>query len=411
MATTTETKQDVNPDVMPDVDDDVIETESREAASDGADAPVVEARRSETPKRYDPREEAVRMYRERRAQQEAAERADSESENEPEDDQEIAAEPAVKAEVPPVHASPADNAEPEFEIKVNGKSQKLSARELIAKAQIALASEEILAEAKAIREDARALRGRSTTEQHQPVDADNLNGYDARPDASGKAEADQPVIALDAERLEEIVQGIQVGDVEEGKKALEQLVSLMAASAASKTQDVRPVVEEAIARRHLQDEIERAGNSFRDKYGNIVENQEMFALSFSRLSNEIRSDLSRAGVDPETTKSLDLDGLINQHMQVRSRGGKGLRSYDTMMDKVGSDMMSTYGSVLGRSDPTPARSPQPSPSQASERLERKRQAAPQPLTAGVRTQPSQPAKPKSREEVIAEMRRARGFSD
>ena len=410
MAKTTDKQGEPATDVMPEIDDDVIDVaEDRAEPVAEAVAPVTDDRTEAQAKPYNARDEAVRRYRELRDQAEAKGREDADTADDEVMDEAVDEPAAAPAAEKVASADDADDGEPEFEIKVNGKSKKLSASELIAKAQIALASEEILSEAKAIREEARALRGRNPAEQHQPAEDDDLNGQDAQPDARA-AKADQPAPTLDADRLEEIIQGIQVGDVEEGKKALAEFAALVASSAAARTQDVRPVIAEALAERQLQDEINRAGNTFRDKYGSIAQNQEMLALSLSRLSNELRDDLSRTGADPETTKSLDIDALVTRHMQARSRGAKGLRSYDAMMDKVGADMMSTYGSILGSPEPAPAKPAPTAPSQATERLERKRAASPQPRTAGVRAEPHQPAKPKSRAEVIAEMRRSRGFT-
>lgn len=401
-------------DEVPPLDDDIEPAEqaaARDDADDGADQDAEPVEKAESP-----REAAVRRYRELRAQREAAASGDtSEDDGASDGDEQDDPEPAP-ARAQPQKVEPESADEPEFEVKVHGQTKKLKASELVAKAQIALASENILDEVKSLKRDmeARAQRGRSSDPADQQDEDDGLNAQedDRSPKEPAKANQRKPV--LDAEKLEDIVERIQIGDKAEGRAALSELIDAISGSApensAMKPEEIGRVVTEQIARARFKSEIEEATGKFRQEYAGVVSDPDVLDASLRRLGAELRQDLTAAGMAPEKIDKLSTDQLLEFHQQARMAGHK-TRGYSQILDKVGKEVSQKFGAILPSRETSPTnRSQQPTPSASlNERVDRKRSAPVQPRTAGVRASDSQP-KPKSRADVIAEMRRSRGYA-
>ena len=406
-------------DEVPPLDDDIEPAEQAEARDDADDSAGQDAEPVE--KAESPREAAVRRYRELRAQREAAASGDT-SEDADDSDEQDDPEPAP-ARAQPQKVEPESADEPEFEVKVHGQTKKLKASELVAKAQIALASENILDEVKSLKRDmeARAQRGRSSDPADQQDEDDGLNAQedDRSPKEPAKANQRKPV--LDAEKLEDIVERIQIGDKAEGRAALSELIDAISGSAPEnstmKPEEIGRVVTEQIARARFKSEIEEATGKFRQEYAGVVSDPDVLDASLRRLSAELRQDvaafhqyLSAAGMAPGNIDNLSTDQLLEFHQQARIAGYK-TRGYSQILDKVGKEVSQKFGAILPSRETSPTnRSQQPTPSASlNERVDRKRSAPVQPRTAGVRASDSQP-KPKSRADVIAEMRRSRGYA-
>lgn len=405
------------PDVLPELDDDVDVSASSDALL------VDEVTDDEAPQRSGPpptrkdqrREDAVRLYRKLRNAAAQAETNDAETA-----DDDLGEEAGEESQAPaPVAAAPATpvttpDSDPDIEVKVHGENRKMKQSELIAKAQIALASENILEEVKALREETRALRGRATDPEHQPA-GDDLNAQ-GDPSPDGTRTANQPKLELDTEKLENIVERIQIGDKEEGRQALTELIELVGTGKQGdglKPEEIGRVVNEQIARSRIVSEIEEAANGFQSKYDALLKDQDIAELSLARLSSEVRQDLVRAGMAQDTAAKATPEQLLEMHTQARMRGLK-VRPMREHFDKVGTDMSAKFGAVVGvnpASNPTPTQPVTPTPStRVAERVDRKRQASVQPRSAGVRASTEPAQKPKSRADVLMEMRRSRGFS-
>lgn len=396
-------------DVLPALDDDaevVAASPSQDAAAD--DAPVERDEPVKTEK-YNPREEAVRRYRERRQQEEEASR---------EDDDALAADAAEAddvedAEVAPVKAAPADPAqqqeEPEFTLLVDGKPVKMKQSEVLAKAQIAVASDNRLDEAKALLKEARALRGRNVDQEHHLDDADDDLKEQDDQSPSDASKTNQSRTAIDKDKLRTIVQRIQVGDEEEGAEALLELAQTLEAG---KQQITPEDIGRVVARSQIQSELQGAAEAFQGEHAAVVNDPDLREVTFGRVRGEVRADLQSLGFDAEKLAGMTGEQLFNLHMDARAKGAK-VRDYKQLFGKVGTDMTKRFGAVVSSPSPQPTKQTAADNATriANDRLERKRTTIQQPRTAGMRQAPPPQKQPRSRSEVIAEMRKARGFSN
>lgn len=388
------------------------------APADPADDDDSEPERGSPEREETPREAAVRRYRELRdARLKGVASDDDAASDDDEDETESEAPAPAQAKAPakpaPVAAAPASNpnsdAEPEVELTINGATVRMKQSDVIAHAQVALASKGILDEVKALREETLAQRGRAARDDDDSGDDDDGYGVD------GKAETPRP--AIDAEKLENIVERIQIGDKEEGREALAELIQLVGGKQGDgvKAEEIGRVVTEQIARARIVSEIEDATTSFRQKYDALVADPDVLNVSISRLAGEVRQDLISAGLDKTAAERATPDQLMELHTQARIKGIK-VRPIRDHLDKVGADMTAKFAPVWGGTRADETRQPQHQPGQPepssriAERMDRKRQAAAQPRTAGVRATSEPAQKPKSRTDVLMEMRRSRGFS-
>ena len=370
-------------DVLPELDDD-IEPVAAEASADPVDfddTPDVddEPERAETP-----REAAVRRYRELR---------DGKAKAAPDkDDEDAGDDPGPEA--------PAKASDPASAVAAAAKSIAASSTPTPVAADPDPRFASILEEIKALREDAKA------PPKAEPVD-DTADDGDQTPSAK---------TAADSEKLGSIVERIQIGDKEEGSLALAELIELLdgGKKGAIRAEDVGRVVTEQIARSRVVNEVEEATNSFMTKYDKIVADPDVLSVSVTRLANEVRQDLVSAGLDKAAADKATPEQLMEWHTQARIKNLK-VRPMRDHFEKVGTDMTAKFSALLGSETPRPAsrqsQPQQPAPSnRIAERMDRKRSAPVQPRTAGVRANTEPAQKPKSRSDVLMEMRRSRGFT-
>lgn len=384
-------------------------------ANDSADDAAPQPQRNARNKGDEAREEAVKRYRELRADRERQAALDAGEEPAVDDD-----EPAVDAAHAPaeVHAAtaaaPAE--EPIYTLLVDGKPVQMKASEVIAKAQITVAADNRLDEAKRLLAEAKAIRSQSAPE-HQPGQGDGRTGNADPAPAGAQDKANQSRPALDREKLRAIAQRIQVGDDDEGADAFEEFAAEIAArqTAAHSPDDIVALVNEKMSRQQITREITTAAETFKTTYPGIIQDQDMLEASFSRLRGKVREDLVRSGIDATQLEGLQQEQLFQLHQQQRVKGAK-VRDYDTIFKEVGTEMSAKFAPVLApktSSDPVaskPTAQGAPPARSIAERVDRKRSASMQPRTAGARTPAASTSKPKSYADVIADMRRARGFS-
>lgn len=398
--------------MLPEIADDIeIEPVAAAANSDDTDDGAPENAGPAQSDKADRRNDIVRRFLERRKQQEvtadvepdAVAVADDAS-DEVEDETETA-----PIEAAPVNApAKVEDAEPEFTLLVDGKLVKMKQSEVLAKAQIAVASDNRLDEAKRLLQEARVLRGQDATSQHQRDGDDDLNGQDDEAPVDAKA-TNQPS-KLDREKLRGIVQRLQIGDEDEGVDALSEVVSLLAAD--SRPGVTREDIEREIAQSRLKSEMTAAGEAFQEKHAAIMGDQELREIAYGRIRGEVRADLASLGIDAQQLAGLNGEQLFTLHMNARAQGAK-VRSYDKLFEKAGADVSTRYGALIQpAADPQPTQqTQQPTQSRdvAQTRIDRKRSASQQPRTAGMRQAPPPQQQAKSRAEIIADMARARGF--
>lgn len=364
-------------------------------------------------KAEDPREDIVKRYRELRnkaaqGEDDADDGAEGEQ-DEAEPDQPEA--PADKVDAKK-DEEPVEKPEQEFELVVDGKTVKKKLNEVIALAQITAAGDNRLDEAKRLLREAQALRGSAKTE-HPPSDADEEETHqdDGTQDRGGTREHPPAKRALSPEKLKGIIERIQVGDSDEGVQALQELVEAVAPRDDAET--VGRVVEQRLTNMKTEEEIQSALTAFATNYPEIAKDEILADAGRTILRNELIKDLKSVGADEAEIDKIkhDARALAAAQRQLRSNGHK-VRSYHELLDEVGKTMATKFG-VKRASDntdpnPPPKATPQPS-STTQSRVERKRTAPQQPRAAGVRGQTPSAPKRKSPADVVAQMRKDRGF--
>lgn len=428
-ATKTDEKSE---DILPDVPDDPVEGAVEETVAEQVEAGDDSGASDKGDKPYDYRAEirnaAVEAYRRKREEDERAAREMqglpqlTEAEESPEQVDEPAAAEAV--EEPKKAAEPAPlSDDAEIELVVYGVPVKKKLSELKADAQKLMAADQILGEAKREREETRnLLKSAQSRRGTDPDGADQPAGdgdLDTRP-KSKATKADQPDIDLADADIDSIVERIQIGDKEEGRSAVTDLVRILAKGNTSRLDErkVTDIATDAIVRTELKREIDTAFEKFNATFPQIVKDDELVDVALRRVQKELHADLKAAGMsDDELSKASTPGELARMHGEIRRKGGAKLRSYDAVLTAVGTHLQTKFGTALTPT-PSPAADPkkpaptQPAASKVQQRVEMKRSAPQQPKAAGARTPMQSPGtRPKTHAEIVAEMRKARGFSN
>lgn len=418
-------------DFIPDVADDPVEGADETSVAESA-APADEPAEQNN-KPYDYRAEirnaAVEAYRRKREEDERAAREmrgmpQLEAKDEADEPQEDVVDEAPAVEPARSAAPAAISDDAEIELVVYGVPVKKKLSELKADAQKMLAADQRLEEAKRTAEEARNLlksaqsrRGADPDEADQPEGDDDL---DTRP-KSKSTKADQPDIDIPEADIDSITSRLQVGDQEEGRSAITDLIRAIAKGNTSRLDErkVADIAADVNTRAEIKKEIDTALERFNATFPMIVSDDELVDVALRRISNELRADLKAAGVsDDDLSKFANPGDLARMHGQIRRKGATKLRSYDAVLTAVGTHLQTKFGNALKPTpagDPSKKPAPSATPSAASkmqQRVDAKRSAPQQPRAAGART-PMQPSasRPKTPSEIVAEMRKARGFSN
>lgn len=399
-----------NEDVMPESQDDggeLLNTEQASqdttAAGAGDDTDVEKRQVEEKPE--DPRAAIARRYRENR---DRANAAGSDAEDQADQD-----EPAAAAEeTPPPAAAAAQNSEQEITLKVDGREVKKSMSEVIALAQQTVAGDNRLEETKRLLREAQALRGQPKEPEHKPEPGDEeMTQQHDRSQGRSPGEH-QPRRELDAEKLKGIVERIQVGDTDEGTQALQDLIEVVRGSGELNPEKIGEMVQHHVIRTQTQAEIDSALSSFVKDFPDLAKDEVLADAGRTVLRQELIKDLKAVGASEAEIDKIKHDPRALAAAQRELRvAGHGVRSYAEILGAVGKTMTDRFNikpaSQKTSEQPKPAVR-EPAPSQ--DRLERKRAAPQQPRAAGVRGQIASPPQPKTKKDVVADMRKARGFS-
>ncbi len=311
----------------------------------------------------------------------------------------------------------------EITLIVDGKEVKKPLSEVTALAQIAAAGNDRLEEAKRIlketKEAAQALRDQAP--ENQPGVVSEQETQQTAATATGGDQANQPNPPVDKENLRVLVEKLQVGDVEEGVEAVAELFShLQNTSAPSVSEEqVSALVEQRLTQTKNQTEIHGAIGRFEEKYPEIVREPMLAEAGMTALRFELIKDLKSVGVTDEDISSIsrNTEALVQAQKRV-SQGGHKLRSYDELLDSVGSTMTEKFN-LRPSAKPSPKTPssqssppvPQDNVAVAKERLERKRAAPRQPRSAGMRTaSAAKKVAKKTPAQIVAEARKSRGFA-
>jgi hypothetical protein len=376
MTSTTEGKSPApQPDIMPDPIDDRPEpaippaASSEERSSEAADAPRV-APQVEGPFE-ETRESIAQRYRELR------------------DEEQRDQEEALEAHLAAKEAAQAEVAEPRQQdgqqrvrLVVDGKSVDLPLNEVIRRAQINTAIDHRLEEAKRIVAEAKSVRNQNS----------DFDDYDDGADQRHHQQPQPRQHSTPNERLRGIVERIQVGDADEGTQALEELAGEFEQRA-----QVRAFQE------RQKSEMLGALDRFVAKHPGVARDPDLGQAGFSILARTIKEDLrSLPGVTDEGVAQLgdDVQKLAQISGALRQAGHK-VKTFDQYLDDAGRTMERKFGRGIGRQIGTS--------SEIQSRIDRKRAMPMQPRAAGVRVEPPSPPRPRTGSEIVAQMRRARGF--
>lgn len=386
---------------------DVMEAGSGSDNNQPGEAPEGPALR----RRYDSdRDRLYKLARELRAAEDAPE---AEGEAAADDGAEIAADPPAEGseQQPEPASAPAIADDAEIELVVYGVPVKKKISEIKADAQKLLAADAKFEEAKRAASEARELlkeaqaqRSKSSEEHHLDDDADTGKKTTRSP-------ADQPADDVDDVDVDSIAERLQVGDRNEGKEAIAELVKLVRGrktSAVDET-EVSRVVEERLERNRTKQEIDTAIEKFSQSFPNIVKDDELVDVALRRVSKEIRADLLANGLSADDVdKITDPGDLVRFHSQVRrTNKAAKLRSYDDVLTAVGTHLTTKFGGTPALDKAAPPKPAQPTAAdKMAQRVEAKRAAPQQPRASGVRTESSAPA-PKTHAQILAEIRNSR----
>jgi hypothetical protein len=270
-------------------------------------------------------------------------------------------------------------------LKVNGQEVEVDETQITALAQKALASEGILEDAKLARAQAqsrlaeveRLMADHSRSVQQQPVPA-NVKAEDTKPATNAQ--------------LDEIIDRIQTGSLEEGAEALTKFGDQIIAKAKADLGDVDARMTATI--RHEQEneriraDTQKTLDSFISDNPDFTQSQRRLEVLFESSAEVMRDNLFAIGVKPELLQGFaQSKGLAPQaaisvvYRQLRSEGHQlpdSAKVLATAAEKVRAD----FGMPAPRRE-QPAPVKQDNTAFVAERVERKQAMAPQPRRANV----------------------------
>lgn len=421
------------PDIMPDPIDDSADSTEREIAQEpvdnGQDEQGQEPIESEGAFDND-REAIVKRYRAQRSKgtplvPQEPENTDGQDDPPPQQQTRQQQEPPQRQQQQAPQDPPPPE-DPEFPLVINGRVVTKKLSEIIGHAQRDLAADNRLEEAKALLREARALRADPNGSENPPADQGQRGASQQPTESRGTSPVHPPAdVEIEEELFDRVAQGLQVGDQSDGREVLKQFAKTIIEKVQGNTSRVpdETAIRE-MTRRELQEaerqrEIDEALTSFSQDFSHIIQDDDLTEVAQTRLKAELRADLKRAGVAAEDLdKITDPTALAHLHRNLRMQGAK-LRTYKEVLGDVGNHLTTKFGKPSGaapgqtQSPPRSAQTQQnPARNVIAEHQDLKRNAPQQPRAAGVRgTPPSQqPKAPRSRLDIIAEMRRGRGFN-
>jgi len=308
---------------------------------------------------------------------------------------------ADAGQVEEVHAEPEPQPQPrKIKIKVNGRELELTEEELIARAQMNEAADERLSEAKTILNEVKGLK-RDLESRPSPT---------ATPAADRAAPEDQTPPTVDPNQVDpfkDVTEALLYGDPEQAAGKLRQLMTTVVPSLARQTSDAE----------HRQTEHNRSrmhAQNFEKANEDLATDDFAAGAIKSRVFANQRKDLVDMGLDPAKLPKSDTD-IANMHLTFRSdpKTSGIVRSFDKLLDDAKTDFVKWRGGPEPK--PTNGNGAQPhqrteTPIQVSVNRDDRRRAIPtQPSrTAVVRQVPPAAEQPKTRPQIIAEMRKSRG---
>lgn len=296
-------------------------------------------------------------------------------------------------------------------VKVRGQEQDLPLEEVIAKAQIALAADNYLDEAKGKLNEVDTLL-RQTRDRAPPAGQDGV--HPAAPHAAQTTEPAAPA-GVDPQHPEDdvdkLIETLQFGDPTEARELLRETIRKGAQEA------VQPAVEASLRNQRLKDEGARTAKVLKDFEGahpDLAKDDMARAAIERRIFDLQVEDLRAIGIDPEkirTDRAVTPSDIAVAHRFYRSEGFQ-VRSPGDMLEKAASDFLAWKG--VGTTATT---DPSPDPAKTAPRVDisvdrtARRQAIPQQPSRTVApkpdTQTQRSAQPRDRSDIVKNMMSSR----
>jgi hypothetical protein len=327
-----------------------------------------------------------------------------------------------------------------YTVYIEGEPVQKTHKEIIALASKAGGEEKRLAETQRMLEEAARIRDTAAPKtEAEPATVDR--------DATKTEEpAAKPAYKPDPEKARKRAEAVQVGDLEQGAAALAEMETEIYERAVAAVReelggskkptddaDVDTRVERKLKEIKASEDLRLATEQFAAEHPDLV-SKPLLATTFKGLlKDQMLDDWKAAGADADTIatwkgRSPEAVALVH-HQMVQGGKHKNLRSYSDILtagverlntdlgvniqrkptEKSNGQSSSSQSKVASKSEP-PSRVVVP-PDEAQRRVQAKQDRLPQPKTAGVRN-PSQSSmtRPKTRVEIMNDMRRQRGFS-
>jgi hypothetical protein len=322
---------------------------------------------------------------------------------------EPAAEPAEPAE-PPAEGEPAAPEPPQLiKLKVHGKEIELPLDQVIAKAQIAVAADNVLDEAKTKLGEVNSLlaqtrdkvaRGDQQSGQHQPQPQPT-----AQPAQPQPAPADLP---NQEDPLDKLIESLQFGDTQEAKTLLRKTI----AEAATSPEVIAQTVQQQMLNERIRDDGARAAKvllDFKEKHKDLAEDPMAQAAMEATMLQMQTADLTALGLDPNRIRPDGLPstpGDIARAHQFYRAQGMNVRSPQTMLEESRDKLLEWKGI---KQQPTAEPTPKPPPRvEVSVDRTARRAAVPQQPSRTAAPRPDAQANPAPRDRSsIVEAEKAR----
>lgn len=378
------------------VADNVEVVETRQREEEPAPAPVrEEPRKPREGGKFDDKRSAIaeRLKAERNAHavplnpdpvEEPERRATAQAVEPSEERAPVQQQPAIRSEDIPAPVR--------HKLKVNGREVEVDDTQFTALAQKALASENILEEAKIAKLQAqqrlaeveRMMAHQSQVDQQQPKPA-NAQAEDTKP-------------ATDAE-LDDIIDRIQTGDVKEGvealqkfgKKVTDQVLETVRSNLGDVDARMAATIQHAQENARIQADTQKVLDSFVAENPDFSQSQRRLEVLYDSTVDVMRDNLYTIGVKPEVLQNFaQTHGLAPQaavgfaYRKLRSEGHQ-LADPAVVMRDAAKRVRTEFGMPEPqREKPSPAPAPVKDNTEfVAERIERKQAMAPQPRRATV----------------------------
>lgn len=302
---------------------------------------------------------------------------------------------------------PAPGPEQKFKLTVNGRPVELTAEQVVAEAQKALAAGDILGDAKSLRaEMGRILDETRTAAAHPAAPVRHQDGSPVQPEPPPA-----PEDVRNQDDLQALVEKIQFGDSKEAATLLRDTIGKAVVQATA------PVVEARLIEGRLRDEGARTKQvlqDFKDQNPDLASDPYAHAVMERAMLDMQVEDLGKIGVDPATLRTDGLPAtptdIANAHRWFRTEQGfSSLRSPETMLVQA-KDKVLAWKGVKPEPAADPVLLPQGKPRVeiSVNRADRRQAVQPQPqrTAAPQQRQPAQqPAQPRDRSDVVSAMQK------